>query len=51
VTTMQSMFDGSALSNSNYDAILLDWSQLTLQSDVTAHFGSAQYTQVLHVQS
>ena len=42
---MRNMFNGSALSNSNYDAILLGWSQLTLQSNVTAHFGSAQYTQ------
>jgi surface protein len=45
VTRMDYMFDNSALSNNNYDAILLGWSQLTLQSNVTAHFGSAQYTQ------
>ncbi|MBL6899197.1 MAG: BspA family leucine-rich repeat surface protein [Gammaproteobacteria bacterium] len=45
VTRMDYMFDNSALSNNNYDAILLGWSQLTLQSNVPAHFGSAQYTQ------
>ena len=44
VTVMNSMFDGSALSNDNYDAMLLGWSQLTLQSNVTVDFGSAQYT-------
>ena len=42
---MRNMFNGSALSNNNYDAILLDWRQLTLQSNVTAHFGSAKYTE------
>jgi surface protein len=42
---MRNMFNGSALSNSNYDAILLGWSQLTLKSNVTAHFGTAKYTQ------
>jgi surface protein len=45
VAGMTSMFNTGSLSDSNYDAILLGWSQLTLQSNVTAHFGSAQYTQ------
>ena len=45
VASMTSMFNTGSLSDSNYDAILLGWSQLTLQSNVTAHFGSAQYTQ------
>ena len=45
VTSMNLIFSGSGLSNSNYDAILLGWSQLTLQSNVTPHFGSAKYTQ------
>ena len=45
VASMTSMFNTGSLSDSNYDAILLGWSQLSLQSNVTAHFGSAQYTQ------
>ena len=45
VASMVNMFNGATLSNNNYDAILLDWRQLTLQSNVTAHFGSAKYTE------
>lgn len=44
VNNLTNAFLSSSLSNSNYDAILGAWALLTLTSGVTAHFGTAQYT-------
>ena len=44
VTDMSSMFDGATLSTPNYDNLLLGWSQLTLQTDVSFHAGNSKYS-------
>ncbi|MBI9068996.1 MAG: BspA family leucine-rich repeat surface protein, partial [Salinivirgaceae bacterium] len=44
VTTMSGMFEGVTLSTANYDAILLNWTQQSVQSDVTFSGGSSQYS-------
>jgi len=45
VTDMANMFNGSSLSDAEYDELLVAWSAQSLQSEVTAHFGSAKYTE------
>jgi len=43
---MRLMFDFSTtLSTSNYDALLIAWSTLTLENNVTFHVGNSQYSQ------
>jgi surface protein len=44
VTDMVSMFEGVTLSTSNYDHLLLGWSQLTLQTGVSFHGGNSKYS-------
>ncbi len=44
VTDMTYMFVFSALSNENYNSLLLGWSELPLQSDVTFHAGGTRYS-------
>ncbi|MFX1427875.1 MAG: BspA family leucine-rich repeat surface protein, partial [Promethearchaeota archaeon] len=44
VTDMSYMFYGVALSTSNYDDLLLGWSQLTLKSGVTFDAGYSKYS-------
>jgi len=44
VTSMDTMFIGSALSDANYKATIIGWAAQSTQSNVTAHFGSAQLT-------
>lgn len=46
VTDMTDMFNGAddALTSENYDLLLIAWSALTVQSNVTAHFGDTIYT-------
>ena len=44
VTNMDNMFLYSKLSTVNYDALLLGWSALTLQSNVAFSVGSLQYS-------
>jgi len=41
---MASMFYGVTLSTSNYDSLLLGWSQLTLQDSVSFDGGNSQYS-------
>jgi len=41
---MEGMFSGVTLSTSNYDNLLLGWSQLTLQTGVTFHAGNSKYS-------
>jgi len=41
---MYNMFNGVTLSTANYDALLLGWSALSLQSDVTFSGGNSQYS-------
>ena len=41
--TMEGMFDGSGLSNNNYDALLIGWAQLDLQDDITLGASGIQY--------
>ena len=43
VTDMSYMFNGVTLSTSNYDSLLLGWSQLTLQDGVSFHGGNSKY--------
>ena len=43
VTTMANMFVSSGLAQTDYDPILINWSALTLQADVSFHAGTAQY--------
>jgi surface protein len=43
VTTMTNMFSGVTLSVVNYDALLLGWEALNLQSGVNFHGGNSQY--------
>jgi surface protein len=44
VTDMRSMFSGVTLSVSNYDDLLLGWSQLSLQNSVSFHGGNSMYS-------
>ena len=44
VTDMRGMFDGSALSDANYKSTIIGWAAQSTQSNVTAHFGSANLT-------
>ena len=44
VTDMTNMFNGVILSTSNYDSLLLGWSQLTLQDGVSFHGGNSKYS-------
>jgi len=41
VTTMTSMFLNTSLSDANYKTIIIAWAAQSTQSNVTAHFGSA----------
>jgi hypothetical protein len=41
---MKNMFTGVSLSTSNYDAMLLNWSQLPLQSGVIFDAGNTHYS-------
>ncbi len=43
VTQMNNMFFNTQLSTANYDALLNEWSTLTLQNGVTLDVGSVQY--------
>jgi len=43
VLSMSGMFYGVTLSLSNYNSLLIEWSQLALQSDVTFHAGYSRY--------
>jgi len=45
VTDMANFADGSAFSNVNYDAALVNFSGQTVQSSVAFHAGTAKYTQ------
>ncbi|MHA1111684.1 MAG: Loki-CTERM sorting domain-containing protein, partial [Promethearchaeota archaeon] len=44
VTSMDHMFEGVTLSTTNYDALLIGWSQLELQTHVTFHGGYSKYS-------
>ncbi|KKK55829.1 hypothetical protein LCGC14_3070630, partial [marine sediment metagenome] len=44
VTNMKYMFTGITLSTTNYDSLLLGWSQLTLQNGVIFHGGNSKYS-------
>jgi surface protein len=44
VTTMHYMFWESSLSTPNYDSLLIGWSALTLQSDVSFTAGNSKYS-------
>ncbi len=44
VTNMSSMFNGATLSPENYDALLIGWNKLTLQTGVDFHAGNSKYT-------
>ena len=44
VTDMSYMFNGVTLSTSNYDSLLLGWSQLTLQDNVSFDGGNSKYS-------
>lgn len=44
VTNMTDMLLGSAFSRTNYDPTLIAWDALTLQSGVSFHAGTAQYS-------
>ena len=44
VTDMTSMFQNTALSDANYKTIIIAWAAQSTQSNVTAHFGSANLT-------
>ncbi len=43
VTDMNNMFNGVSLSTENYDAILQEWSELSLQTGVDFNGGNSQY--------
>jgi surface protein len=45
VTDMLDMFNGVTLSTANYDALLIGWSQLPLQSNVVFSGGNSEYCQ------
>jgi len=44
VTSMSSMFYGITLSTVNYDNLLIGWSELTLQHNVSFHGGNSKYS-------
>lgn len=44
VTNMSYMFNGVTLSTANYDALLEEWNNLTLQSEVSFSGGNSKYT-------
>jgi surface protein len=44
VTNMSAMFDGTTLSTTNYDALLLGWSQRALQCCLDFHAGDSRYS-------
>lgn len=44
VTDMQYMFNNNSLSTENYDALLLSWSKLNVQSNVHFDAGDSQYS-------
>ncbi|GAH61773.1 unnamed protein product, partial [marine sediment metagenome] len=44
VSTMWDMFYGVTLSTTNYDSLLIGWSQLVLHNSVTFHGGNSQYS-------
>ncbi|NVM43279.1 MAG: DUF285 domain-containing protein [Candidatus Lokiarchaeota archaeon] len=44
VSNMWDMFEGVTLSTTNYDSLLIGWSQLNLQNGVTFHGGYSQYS-------
>lgn len=44
VTTMENMFHGCKISTEFYDAMLVSWAQLPLQSKVSFDAGSSQYS-------
>lgn len=44
VISMSGMFYGVTLSTSNYNSLLIQWSQLALQSDLTFHAGYSRYS-------
>ena len=44
VTNMSGMFDSTALSTTNYDAILNGWSALTVQAGVELGAATIQYS-------
>ena len=41
---MSGMFLNATLSTSNYDALLIGWSALTLQNGVTFHGGNSKFS-------
>jgi surface protein len=45
VTNMTQMFYGATLSISNYDNLLIGWSQLQLQNQVPFHAGNSKYSE------
>jgi len=44
VINMWDMFFGVTLSTTNYNSLLIGWSQLILQNSVTFHGGNSQYS-------
>jgi len=44
VTTMSNMFLSVTLSTGNYDALLIGWSALTVQPNVSFHGGNSEYS-------
>ena len=44
VTFMANMFFNITLSTANYDALLIEWSKLSLQNGVTFHGGNSKYS-------
>jgi len=44
VTDMSKIFSGATLSTENYDALLLSWSRLSLQENVTFDGGNSHYS-------
>ncbi|QEE16989.2 BspA family leucine-rich repeat surface protein [Promethearchaeum syntrophicum] len=44
VTSMDNMLNGTSFSTNNYDSLLIEWSQLPLQSGVTFSAGNTKYT-------
>jgi surface protein len=45
VTNMSLMFESVTLSTDNYDALLVGWSNRTLQSDVSFNAGNSEYSE------
>ena len=44
VTNMSNMFEGTSLSTSNYDRLLIGWEQLVLEDGVTFDVGNSNFT-------